>query len=547
MTAASVTAGPELRPVSGRRPGWVALVAATLAVVAVVLRLRGVDLPASLYRVGLFHREGLSLWDSQWYAGHWTLNYSVIFAPVAATLGVPLTEVASAGVAAWMFDRLVTAHLGPGVRVGSLLFAFGTLAQVAIGQLPFLLGEALALSACWAISRRRPKIAIPLALASSMASPLAGAFLGLAATAWLIESWPRRRQTHGALAAAAVAPALVLTTAFPGQGVMPFPTLDFVALFGLIAVAGLVVPARHRGLRIAVALYLAAIGLSYLAPVAMGGNISRLGECVGAPLLTCVLWPGRRRLLPFIAVPIALLQWGPALATFSTNPRDPSTHASYFSPLISFLRTHGSPLGRVEVVPTALHWEAAYVAPIVPLARGWERQLDTADNPLFYQQGSLGATTYRDWLLKNGVRYVALSDVALDYAALREAKLLRGGVPGLRTVWRGPHWQVYAVSGAPGMLTGPARLTQLTGSRVRLEVLRPGPLLLRLRYSTFWQLTAGRACLNEGTDGWTAIQTQAPGPLSLRLVIGSAAPPTCPAGVPAALRAPATGPTAGMS
>ncbi len=540
MTAASVTAGPELRPVSGRRPGWAALVAATLAVVAVVLRLRGVDLPASLYRVGLFHREGLSLWDSQWYAGHWTLNYSVIFAPVAATLGVPLTEVASAGVAAWMFDRLVTAHLGPGVRVGSLLFAFGTLAQVAIGQLPFLLGEALAMSACWAMTRRRPGIALPLALASSLASPLAGAFLGLAATAWLIEAWPQRRSTHAALAAAAVAPALILTTVFPGQGAMPFPTLDFVALFGLTALGAIAVPSRHRGLRIAVSLYLVAIAMSYLLPMALGGNVSRLGECVGAPLLTCVLWPQRRRLLPFVAVPIALLQWGPALATFSTNPADLSTHAAYFRPLVSFLRAHGTPLGRVEVVPTSLHWEAAYVAPVAPLARGWERQLDTADNPLFYRPHPLDPATYRAWLLENGVRYVALPDVALDYAATREAQLLRRGIPGLRVVWRSAHWRVYAVSGAPGMLTGPARLTQLAGNHVHLEVLGPGELLLRVRYSSLWQLTSGQACLAEGMDGWTAIEARAPGHLSLQLGIGSGPSPTCPPGGPAITpRAPA--------
>ena len=39
---------------------------------------------------------------------------------------------------------------------------------------------------------------------------------------------------------------------------------------------------------------------------------------------------------------------------------------------------------RVEVAFTHNHWEAAHLATSVPLARGWERQLDEKANPLFY-------------------------------------------------------------------------------------------------------------------------------------------------------------------
>ena len=79
------------------------------------------------------------------------MSYSAISAPVAGLLGNQLTEVLSAAGAAWAFDRLVIGHFGPIARTGSLMFAVGTLAQVAIGQLPFLLGEALAL-----VGSRRP-------------------------------------------------------------------------------------------------------------------------------------------------------------------------------------------------------------------------------------------------------------------------------------------------------------------------------------------------------------------------------------------------------
>jgi hypothetical protein len=508
------------------RLSWAPVLAASLAALVVAAGLHGVDLPAAIYRADLFRRDGLALWDSQWYGGHWTLNYSVIFPPVAGTLGIALTEVLSAGAAAWMFDRLLTAHLGPQARAGSLLFALGTLAQVAIGQLPFLMGEALALAALWSLTVRRDRTALALAVGASLASPLAGAFLGLAAAACLIGAWPRRRLAHGALGAAALVPVLVLTTVFPGQGAMPFKASDCAIL--LVAVAGglLAIPSRHRTLRIAVVLYLAAIVVSYALPTAVGGNISRLGDCVGAPLLTAVLWPRRRRLLVLIALPMAFLQWGPAVGSVVHNATDRSANAAYFQPVVAFLRAHDTPKGRVEVVPTALHWEAAYVAPFSPLARGWERQLDTADNPSFYD-GTLSVAGYRSWLQDNGVRYVALPDVTLDYAAKSEARLLRAGVPGLRPVWHNAHWRLYAVSGAPGMLSGPARLTQFDGSTIRLHVVRPGTLLLRVRYSRYWSTGSQHACLAEAPGGWITIDAQRKGRLSLRLQFGGGANSAC--------------------
>ena len=49
--------------------------------------------------VKLFARHGFTLWDSQWYGGHWLFDYSVLFAPIAALAGVPATEVLCVAVA----------------------------------------------------------------------------------------------------------------------------------------------------------------------------------------------------------------------------------------------------------------------------------------------------------------------------------------------------------------------------------------------------------------------------------------------------------------
>jgi hypothetical protein len=505
-------------------PLWAPLLAAGLALVAAAAAVRGIDLPAALYRVELFHTSGLTLWDNQWYGGHWTLNYSTLFPPVAGIIGLGPTKVLGAGLAAWAFDRLVVGHFGRSARLGSLVFAFGTLAQVALAQLPFLMGESLALCALLMARRERWPAALGLALAASLASPLAGAFLVLAAAATTIARWPARRVAMAGVAGAAVLPVAVSAALFPGQGPEAFPLLDFIVLLGLFALAAVCVPARERGLRVGLALYLAAIVVSFAVPNPIGGNISRLGECVGAPLAVCLLWPRRHELWRVLAAPaagalvvlLASLQWGAAIPSLF-GAADASKNLTYFQPLIGYLHQHDQSLGRVEVVPTKWHWEAAYVAPVVPLARGWERQLDTADNPLFYDGTPLTAGAYRAWLVQNAVRYVALPDVALDYAAMAEGRLLRAGVPGLRLAWHDAHWRVFEVTGAPGIVSGPARLTDLGAGSIRLTAAGPGNVVVRVRYSSNWDVAAGNACITQAPGGWIGVHVQAAGTVSLQV------------------------------
>ena len=522
--------GPPV-PAAGRRKLRLTApaVAAGLAITAVVLGWRGVDLPAQIYRVALIHRDGLTLWDSQWYGGHWTLDYSVIFPPIAAVAGVAVTGVVSAAVAAWAFDRLVVGYFGPTARVGSLLFALGTVVQMAIGQLPFLLGEALGLAACVAATRRRWSVAVVLAVATSLASPLAGAFLGLAAVSWLLASWPRHRVGLVLLAAGVAVPVVVVAVLFPGQGAFPYPAIDFVQELLICIGLWVLVPKRERALRTAALLYILATAASFVLPSPVGGNIGRLGECFAIPLVACLLWPFRRWLVAGVAVVLAASQWTPAWGAITTNGRDLSTHESYYQPMLAFIQTHDIPAGRIEVVPTHLHWEAAYVAPQIPLARGWERQLDTASNPLFYVRGALDATTYRAWLLDNGVRYVALPDVPLDYAAVAEGRLVSEGVPGLRPVWEDSHWQVFEVVGSAGIVDGPAQLVSLDGDHVVLDATAPGPVLVRVRYSPRWSVMTGDVCVSPAGN-WTEVDVGTPGEVRLQLRLVGASRGSCEAG-----------------
>ena len=66
------------------------------------------------------------------------------------------------------------------------------------------------------------------------------------------------------------------------------------------------------------------------------------------------------------------------------------------------------------------------MAPLVPLARGWERQLDTATNPVFYR-GDLNRLTYASWLADNSVRYVALPSAKPDRSSYAERALIENG------------------------------------------------------------------------------------------------------------------------
>ena len=101
---------------------------------------------------------------------------------------------------------------------------------------------------------------------------------------------------------------------------------------------------------------------------------------------------------------------------------------------------------RVEAVPQYGHWESQELAAAVPLARGWERQVDIERNPLFYS-GTLTPAAYYGWLRYNAVRYVAISAASPDFAAVAEAAMVSEGQPWLVPVWHNGFWQLFRVAG----------------------------------------------------------------------------------------------------
>ena len=248
-------------------------------------------------------------------------------------------------------------------------------------------------------------------------------------------------------------------------------------------------------------------------PTALGGNVSRLGQYLAGPLLACALLPRRRLVLAVLAIPLLVWQWFPAVDGIAFARTDPSTRAGYYQPLLSYLRSQSSTIGRVEIPSTYRHWEAAYAAPHVPLARGWERQLDIAYNPIFYSE-PLTPSSYRTWLHTNGVKFVALPDARLDDSSLGERMLISSGLPYLHEVWHDAHWRVWRVDGFDGLVDGPATLQSMTPDRMTLSVSGTGDLVLRVRATSHWSVRPG-GCAASTDDGWTRLRNLPLGTVTL--------------------------------
>jgi len=198
---------------------------------------------------------------------------------------------------------------------------------------------------------------------------------------------------------------------------------------------------------------------------------------------------------------------------------DPASARAYWTPAISFLRTHLTPSYRVEVVDTTGHWATVYLAEAqIPLARGGFRQDDFPQNKLLYDE--FAPSAYRAWLRDLGVRYVVLTNAPSDYSARAEAALVRSGRSGLRPAFRTSQLTVFELPHPRPILTPePGRVQRLTATRIELMLPRAGQYRLAVRYSPYW--TAEGACLIRRPDGMTTVAASRPGRLELRFHVSA--------------------------
>lgn len=490
------------------------------ALAYVALRPPSVDLAAQLFRTELFASHGFLAWNNYWYGGHYLLGYSVLFPPLGAAVGATVVGGLAAVAATGLFGLLVGRHYSAGARLATLWFGAGTITMLLSGRLTFALGVAIGLGALVALDRDRPLLALPLALATSCASPVAGFFLALIGAALFLVGDRRR---GAALAACAATPVAVMALAFPGVGSEPFVLSSLLGAVAVTLLVYLILPREERLLRCATLLYGAAVLCAFAIPNAMGGNVVRLGNLVAGPLVLLALAGRRQRrmLLVALAIPLLYLQWQGAVRDVSRASADPSVQRDFYTPLLAELkeRTGGEPV-RIEIPPTRDRWESYYVSPEFPLARGWERQAETDELQLF--RSDLSPRSYRGWLAANGVSYVAIPDVPLDYLAHREKLLIDRDLPYLTPIWSNGDWRLFAVRGATGLVDSPASISSIGVDWFDLSVPHASQFELRIHFSPYWKVTGGGACLRE-RGPWTVVEASKAGTIHVGTDLSAAA------------------------
>ncbi|MEV4767230.1 hypothetical protein AB0J89_31795 [Micromonospora chokoriensis] len=521
---------PSPRPF-GRRIGWTAAtgVAVALAVAFLVAPRMGTDLAAQVARAEFADRYGATPIDLGWYGGVNQYGYSLFTARLGALIGMrPLGAVAAvlgAFALAWLFARnrarrpLLAGVLGAVVLVGNL----------ASGRITFAVGLTFGLLALCAVSTERPPRTARLALAAicaalaTAASPVAGLFTGLAGAALLLavlrrgdgpgRALPGGWRAEGPLAEGfvlAVTPAVTLAPIaflFGNGGTQPYSAESMRINVALAVLVAVLVPRRRRVLRVGAALTVLLLVAAYYLPSPIGSNALRLPLLFALPVLAGYApLPG-----PWLAGLLAATVWwqSPVMTSDVTRAGAPESSPAFHRPLVEELQRR-QPVGRVEVVPLRDHWESAYLPPTVPLARGWERQVDSDRNALFYD-GTLNAQTYERWLHDEAVTYVAIApDAPADRWGRDEAAMIRAGLPYLREVWRDTTWRLYAVADPTPLVGAPGQLVASDRGSVRLTA-APGDVPVRVRWSRWLSLTGPDGCVRPGADGWTEVRVRAPG------------------------------------
>jgi hypothetical protein len=452
------------------------------------------DFAAQATRAEIFQKLGNVTWWPGWYGGLELPTYSVIAPGVMATIGVATTGAVASAICMWVAHQLFRDSARP--RAASVVFAASVLLNLFGGRITFLVGLAPAMLAVLALARRHPWLAGGATVLSVLGSPLAGLFTGIVAAAVLLSDPSRRREAlvTGLATAASLG---TLELLFHNPGIMGSPPGQmFLAVLGLALV---VIACENRTIRVGAVLVAIGLVACMVVPNSVGLNLTRIVWLAAAPL---IVGYGHRPDRHVVALTgLALIFPAVDVSWQLAEADSPSASQSYYRPLLGQLDTRmdtNATLGqRVEVVEPETKGAARYVGESMPVARGWERQADMTDNPIFYQSGALDATSYRHWLDGLAVAYVAVPNVKLDFASVAEAQLIAGGLPYLHPVWSDKDWTLYRVhDSAP--LVRHAQVLSIDGNQLRLWVQHPGPVPIQIRWTTHFAVLDGSQPVSAG-------------------------------------------------
>jgi hypothetical protein len=499
-----------------RSPGTVAAgsIGVLFAAAYLLAEPMGRDLSAQLAHAKLAQSHWPELLNLHWYSGFNPLGYSVLSPPVTALLGVRLSTAVAYAASVVLFAALLprtgVARPVAGAIIGAVCFT----GNLAVTRTTFALGLAIALGALLALVSDRTRISSILCVLAALTSPVAGLFLGIAGGALFLSG---RRRDGAVLGVSALVPTIAIGLAFGNGGYQAFGSKQaLLGFLGSLAVAGLC--RRRPVIRWGGLLSAGLVAAAYVIKTPVGITATRLPELFAAPILVAVAAVPLTAVIAAAASVVLLLPY--SSITEVAERGDPALKAEFYAPLLDQLASLGA-AGPIEVVPTRRRGEVAIVAPVVPIARGWSRQLDTGRHPIFYN-GSLSADTYRQWLDDNAIAHVALSNGPYDWAAVEEAALVRGGLPYLQEVWSNPTWTLYAVANPRPVTSWPGRVIGRDGASLTVSVPEAGEYVVRVHWSRYLSTSAG--CVRPAGGGWTTLVVEQPGTAKIE---GSPLPRHC--------------------
>ncbi|MFF8861462.1 MFS transporter [Streptomyces sp. NPDC015139] len=455
----------------------------------------GGDLAAQDAWAEFVGRHPDSAYNLAWYGGMHPVSYSVVSPYLMSVLGVRTTMMLAGTVSAGLLTLiLIRSRAVRNPLWVSFAGVFAFLCNAISGRVTFGLGTMFALGAvaavhCWPYRWRYKRwakalVAAPLAGLATMASPVAGLFVGLVAVALFLQ---KRRPGAWALGLAPAAVVGVSAWLFPFSGTQPmtFGSVILPLLYGLLCL--FLVPREWLTVRLTAAVYSLGVVLVWLISSQIGSNISRLPMLfAGAALIAALPYtvPKSRKWYVTVLAFLGFVGWiGFKTVDDIIHTTPAASWARELAPLVNELQKNGAEKGRVEVVPARSHREASALAPYVNLARGWNRQADMERNPLFYDD-TLNSANYHEWLQRWAVHYVVLpKDNPDGDGGVREVQLLQRGMPYLKQVWGDANWQLFQVTDPAPLAEPNAVVDRAEQGEMTLEVRKAGRILIRIPYS----------------------------------------------------------------
>jgi hypothetical protein len=424
------------------------------------------DLVAQLARAAMSEASQGATWLTSWYGGISTPGYSAITPELMRLMGVWTVGITSALATIYSAARILEAHIAR-ARLAIMFVSFAVTANLVSGRITFSVGAAFATLSLMYLLRRQPFPALAFGISASLGSPLAGMFLVMILLCMAVDR--HVRPLAMVVAVGAGVPVLTTQLLYPQEGTMPMQIWDIALGLAACIAMWLCKPSPILK-RLAVLLALGVVFFT-IVETPVGANIIRLPMLFMAAAVAVSATAHRRLVAGVLVLCIAWISITSAVDLF--RGQGESFDKSYYAPLLEQLPVSGDATHRLEVIDPKTHGPALYVAPLLPIARGWERQTDVTRNPIFYD-GKLSADTYRAWLDELAVKWVALPNVPLDYASAEEGELVRSGLPYLTKIWSNEDWHLYEVQSPAPLANGVFEVQQMGIDSITFSAFAPG-------------------------------------------------------------------------